>query len=95
MNKKQVLDEIAKNYNSIPDKYKPNIMNYFAQMPMSVRFDVYLSGSDYLRKFMDSQQFMSNAELYQYLSNHPAELKKAPDNVIEMFNEYKQEDEKS
>lgn len=91
MPKEKLLSLIAENYALIPDKYKPHIINYFGQMPMNTRFDMYLRGSDELRKFMDEQAFMQQGPLMSYLKGHPAELKVAPESVQEMYKEYQEE----
>ncbi|MCM1265633.1 MAG: LysM peptidoglycan-binding domain-containing protein [Candidatus Gastranaerophilales bacterium] len=89
--KEKLLSLIAENYALIPDKYKTHIRNYFGQMPMNTRFDMYLRGSDDLRTFMDTQHFMKQTELYSYLKGHHAELVSAPESVQEAFELWQQE----
>ena len=87
-----IVDDIVKSYSTIPDKFKTKVLTLFDTLDNNMRGELFLSGSNDVRTFMNKYGYMNNEKLLNYVERHPADLKDAPLNVQRLVRDIREEE---
>lgn len=91
----QNFENIIKDFDSIESSDKDFIKNYLKRAMPDVLFSIYLKGSNEVRSFINDGGYIKPQELFHYLATHPAEKKTASPEILDAFEEYMTEQNKT
>ncbi len=89
------IDNIIKNYSSVPDKYKGQIFKFFACMDNKTSCELYISGSPETRAFMKKYQYINANQLLSFAETNQAQLKTVDKDIKILINELKEKEEET
>ena len=89
------VNDLIKNYSSVPDKYKGQIFNFFACMDNKTSCELYISGSPETRAFMKKYQYINANQLLSFAETNQAQLKTVDKDIKILINELKEKEEET